>query len=172
MFSLRTIVILFCVMLFGAVWAYEMRQESNGLPDGAMDIQHAPPCIQMYDYLKKYSEEYGVPFRIAIGVAYKETRYTGPFHWRYNPKLASSAQAYGAMQIQVPTANFIWDGEKKITSKKLLNDLELNVETSMKLLSYLRKRYGSWELALGCYNTGRPIVNSYATDIMNTDYSK
>ncbi len=159
-------------MLFGAVWAYEMSQESDGLPDGAMDIQHAPPCIQMYDYLKKYSAEYGVPFRIAMGVAHKETRYGGPFHWRYNPKLTSSANAYGAMQIQVPTANFIWGGKKKITSKKLLTDLELNVETSMKLLAHLKKKYGGWDVALGCYNTGRPIVNSYAIEIMNTDYTE
>ena len=172
MFSLRAILILFCVMLFGAVWTYEMRQKSNGLPDGAMQLQHAPPRIQMYDYLKKYSEQYDVPFRIAMGVARKETQYHGPFHWQYNPKLTSSAQAYGAMQIQVPTANFIWGGKKKITSKKLLTDLELNVETSMKLLAYLKKRYGGWDVALGCYNTGQPIVNSYALDIMKTDYTK
>jgi soluble lytic murein transglycosylase-like protein len=126
----------------------------------------------MYDYLKKYSAEYGVPFRIAMGVAHKETRYGGPFHWRYNPKLTSSANAYGAMQIQVPTANFIWGGKKKITSKKLLTDLELNVETSMKLLAHLKKKYGGWDVALGCYNTGRPIVNSYAIEIMNTDYTE
>jgi soluble lytic murein transglycosylase-like protein len=126
----------------------------------------------MYDYLKKYSDEYGVPIIIAMGVAHKETRYGGPFHWRYNPKLTSSANAYGAMQIQVPTANFIWGGKKKITSKKLLTDLELNVETSMKLLAHLKKKYGGWDVALGCYNTGRPIVNSYAIEIMNTDYTE
>lgn len=167
MFSVKTIVVLFCIMLLGAVWTYESRLASPGLPDGARYIQNAPPCIQMYDYLKTYSDQYGVPFYIAMGVARKETRYTGPFQWYYNPKLTSSASAYGAMQIQVPTANFIWGGKKKITSHKLLTDLELNVETSMKLLSYLKRRYGRWDLALGCYNTGRPIVNSYAMDIVN-----
>ena len=80
------------------------------------------------------------------------------------------AAAYGAMQIQVPTANFIWRSGKKITAKRLLTDLEFNVETSMKLLAYLKKRYGSWELALGCYNTGRPLINSYALEIVHSNY--
>jgi soluble lytic murein transglycosylase-like protein len=168
MFSIRTVLIMFCLILFGAVWSYEIRKSTNGLPDGAMDIQHAPPCIQLYDYLKIYSDKYNVPFHIAYGIAQKETAYKGPFHWAYNPKLTSSAAAYGAMQIQVPTANFIWQGKKKITSKKLLNDLELNVETSMKLLSYLKGKYGSWQVALGCYNTGYPVINQYAIDIINT----
>jgi soluble lytic murein transglycosylase-like protein len=39
----------------------------------------------------------------------------------------------------------------------------------MKMLSYLKKRYGSWGLALGAYNTGKPCFNSYASRIISKD---
>jgi hypothetical protein len=72
------------------------------------------------------------------------------------------------MQIQVPTARFVWKNGEAVSAKRLLNDLEFNVETSMKLLAYLKQKYGSWEVALGCYNTGKPIVNGYAVSIVNS----
>jgi soluble lytic murein transglycosylase-like protein len=127
------------------------------------DIEYAPPCIQLYALLEKYSDQYEVPFDIAIGVAREETGYKGPFHWSYDPKQVSYANAYGAMQVQVPTANDNWSDQ--VTSKMLLNDLELNVHIAMKLLARLKKRYGNWKVALGAYNSGRPIVNDYAVRI-------
>jgi hypothetical protein len=35
----------------------------------------------------------------------------------------------------------------------------------MKLLQKLKNKYGSWEVAFGVYNTGRPMVNQYAMDV-------
>jgi soluble lytic murein transglycosylase-like protein len=69
------------------------------------------------------------------------------------------------MQIQVPTANSFSDG--KVTRNDLLNNLELNVNLSMRILSYLKKKHGNWKLALGAYNTGRPVINQYALNISN-----
>lgn len=166
--DLRSLMVLIFIVIFGAVWAYETRQqvEAQELELTSPQIQDSPPCIQLYDYLVEYSEKYGVPFNIAYGIARKETNYRGPFHWSYNPRLVSSANAYGAMQIQVPTANGIWK-TRGITKQKLLTDLRFNVETSMKLMAHLKKTYGSWGLALGAYNTGRPMINGYATFILN-----
>lgn len=167
--TLRSALIFGMLLLFGVIWSYETaRTQDQVLDISKVPIKKAPPCIRMYDYLQTYSEKYGVPFCIAYGVAHAETRYGGPFDWDYNPSLTSPAAAYGAMQIQVPTANSVWDHKRKITSKQLLTNLELNVETSIKLLAKLKERYGSWELALGCYNTGRPMVNGYAIEIMNS----
>jgi soluble lytic murein transglycosylase-like protein len=56
--------------------------------------------------------------------------------------------------------------KKKLTKADLLNDLELNVKLSMEILRYLKNKYGSWELALGAYNTGKPIINQYAQQIV------
>lgn len=161
--SFKTLVVLTGIFLFGFLWHLLNIKPTKELSSGTI-TEKSPPSLALYHYLEKYSKEYNVPFYIALGVAREETGYRGPFHWNYNPKLTSSAAAYGAMQIQVPTANFIWD--KPVTKEHLLNDLELNVQISMKLLSYLNKRYGSWAIALGCYNTGRPVVNGYARKII------
>ena len=163
--TMRSILLLGVLLLFGAVWSYETAKTNDRVLDlSKVSLKKAPPCIRLYDYLQIYSKKYGVPFNIALGVAETESGYHGPFDWDYNPRLVSSAHAYGAMQIQVPTATQTWG--KQITSKQLLNDLELNVKISMKLLSNLYRKYGDWGLVLGCYNTGRPMINGYAVKIL------
>jgi soluble lytic murein transglycosylase-like protein len=163
------IISIFTLTLFLG-WYAETRKIETVVNNMGEVSKDAPPSIQLYNYILKYSSEYDVPQDIAFGVANHETGYRGPFHWKYNPRLTSSANAYGAMQIQVPTANHFSDN--KITKDDLLNDLELNVELSMRILSYLKNKYKSWELALGAYNTGRPMVNSYASSIVKFNAKK
>jgi soluble lytic murein transglycosylase-like protein len=64
------------------------------------------------------------------------------------------------------TAKEVWPG-KKFTKEKLKNDIDFNVETSMKILKKLHNRYGDWKIVFGYYNTGRPRVNSYALSVYN-----
>ena len=52
MTSLKTILILSSLILFGAIWTYEINETAVGLPDGARTIECAPPCVQMYDHIK------------------------------------------------------------------------------------------------------------------------
>lgn len=162
MVSIKTLVAVGSI--FVIIVAANLHDDNGQTLDFSSDnIEYAPPCVQLYALLEKYSDEYDVPFDIAIGVAREETGYLGPFHWSYDPKQVSYASAYGAMQIQVPTANDNWN--ERVTSRMLLNDLDLNVHISMKLLARLKKKYGSWRVALGVYNSGRPIVNDYAVRI-------
>lgn len=165
MIQLKSTVVIAAVMVGAAGWSYERSKNLDQVGHiAAQSLSKAPPCIRLYDHLRKYSKQYKVPFNIALGVAKKETSYGGPFDWRYDPAQTSYANAYGAMQVQVPTAGDVW--KRKVTKNELLTDLEFNVHTSMKLLATLHKRYGSWEVALGCYNTGRPIINGYARTIV------
>jgi soluble lytic murein transglycosylase-like protein len=69
------------------------------------------------------------------------------------------------MQIMPSTANSIWD--KDIPKSILISDIDLNVETSMKLLRKLYDKYKNWKIVFGCYNTGRPCVNDYAERVYN-----
>jgi soluble lytic murein transglycosylase-like protein len=163
MWTLKSVISIVSLSVLLGATLIEPEQEDSIIKLATVDIENAPPCLKLYTLLEKYSEEYNVPFEIALGVANEETGYLGPFHWSYNPKRISSAAAYGAMQIQVPTANDNWD--KRVTSKMLMNDLELNVHISMKLLARLKEKYGNWRVALGAYNSGRPIVNGYAIRI-------
>lgn len=123
--------------------------------------KHSPPSIQMAYYIHKYAKEYNIPLSYAFGIAYAETRFEGPYHWKYNPHQVSCAGAVGPMQIMPATGQGMWKGQE-VTRDMLLNNIEFNVQTSMKLLRKLHDRYSNWKLVFGCYNTGRPCVNDYA----------
>jgi soluble lytic murein transglycosylase-like protein len=122
--------------------------------------ENSPPSLHTYYLIEKFSKVYHIPKHIAYNIAFKETSYKGPYDWKYNPFLSSSGGAVGAMQIKPATANYINDTIVKRSVLK--NNLEYNILTSMKLLSFLYKQYKDWTIVCGCYNTGSPIVNEYA----------
>lgn len=124
-----------------------------------------PPCLQMYYYIEQYADSFDIPKQYAYGVAYAETRYGGPFDWRYNHNKTSSAGAVGPMQIMPSTAHYI--NRDRVSTSRLRNDIQYNVKTSMKLLRTLYNKYGDWKTVFGCYNTGRPCVNGYAVAVYN-----
>lgn len=68
-----------------------------------------PPSMQMYYSIEKYSDSFNIPKEYAYGIAYKETRYQGPFHWGYNYQQKSGAGAIGPMQIMLTTARNLND---------------------------------------------------------------
>lgn len=128
--------------------------------------RNSPPSIQMAYYIQKYASKYNIPINYAFGIAYAETRFEGPYHWKYNPHQVSCAGAVGPMQIMPTTGQGMWKG-REVTRDMLLNNIEFNVQTSMKLLRKLHDRYSDWKLVFGCYNTGRPCVNDYAIRVYN-----
>jgi soluble lytic murein transglycosylase-like protein len=153
--NFKLLVLFICILVSGCfVWILHLKTTTseNKIVYDMGQNSESPYCLQLYHLIEKYSDEYNV--------AYKETRYMGPFHWKYNPKQTSHAGAIGAMQIMPRTAN--WVEKKNISKKDLMNDLELNVKISMKLLSDLHKKYKDWGITCGYYNTGYPIVNEYA----------
>ena len=122
-----------------------------------------PPCLQVYESIEKYSDSFNIPKRYAYGVANIETSYKGPFHWKYRHSQVSSAGAVGPMQVMVSTAR--WINKDDVSRNKLMNDIEYNVYTSMKLLRILYDKRKDWKLVFGEYNTGRPCVNGYAEKV-------
>jgi len=165
MWKVKTYLVLASLILFGAIWWIESEEESEYRPTGNIrDTQIL--SLRMFNFLDKYSKENDVPLKIALGVAYEETKYKGPFHWSYNPYLESSGGAVGPMQIMPSSARRFNDGIRP-SKNDLKTDIELNVKISMRMLGYLKERYGRWDLALGAYNTGKPCVNNYASRIVN-----
>ena len=67
------------------------------------------------------------------------------------------------MQVMVSTAR--WINKDDVSQNKLMNDIEYNVYTSMKLLRILYDKRKDWKLVFGEYNTGRPCVNGYAEKV-------
>ena len=138
----------------------EIKPTQKNLLEQASLSPDAPPCLKTYFLIEKYSRKYSIPRYVAYNIAYKETNYKGPFDWKYNPFVSSSAGAHGAMQLMLSTANFVND---TLTKRSVLKkNLEYNISTSMKLLKSLYKHYNDWGLVCGCYNTGKPMINGYA----------
>lgn len=163
---LKTLFYIVCIASVVS-WVYLYRtQDTEVITEVKITMidKTSPPCLQMYFNIEKYAKEYGVPRDFAFGIAYEETRYEGPFDWTYDHSQVSPMGAKGPMQIMLATAKQMWPG-KKITDEMLLNDIEFNVKTSMKLLRHLKNTYGSWSLAFGSYNTGTPCVNGYAQKV-------
>ena len=131
----------------------------------------SPTPMYMYENIEKYSDRYDIPKHIAYNISFLETRYQGPFHWKYNPKQTSCVGALGPMQIMPGTARLIQ--KHSVPNETLKNNIRLNIEISMKLLRRLHDKYQDWAIVCGCYNTGRPLVNDYARFcVKNQNYQK
>ncbi len=129
----------------------------------------APVSLRMYNLIEDRSKKYNIPKHILYNVAYLETRYCGPFDWDYNPYQISSAGAQGPMQIITRFAHSY--AGRTVSSQELRTDIELNIDVSCKMLKKLYGMYGRWDLVLGYYNTGHPMVNEYASyGSSNKDY--
>jgi len=165
--TLSYVSIIFFFSSFFIFGSKEEKESSTIVQEvGCRKIYPEANSLRMYDAIMKYSEMYNIPKRFAFGVAYIETRYEGPFHWAYNHKQTSCVGALGPMQIMPSTGKLMWKG-KSFTNEELKNNIEFNVQTSMKLLRNLHDKYGDWKIVFGCYNTGRPMVNDYAIRVYN-----
>lgn len=129
-------------------------------------VVNIPKCMVMYEMIEKYSDIYEIPKYVAYNVAYRETRYEGPFDWTYNPEQGSYAGALGPMQIMPATGRSIYNKimgfEDQITNDDLRTDIELNVMLSMKILRRAYDKHKDWAIVCGKYNTGKVLVNEYA----------
>lgn len=159
------LVVLFSIAVIVLLCSNELKKDITYKSFDRIDFGHSsdinkPSSILMYENLEKYSKEYKIPKHIIYNIAFLETRYEGPFDWGYNPERTSPVGAVGPMQVMPSTADYIC--HKKVSVKKLKTDIRFNIETSVKLLQILYKKYGNWEIVCGCYNTGRPMINDYA----------
>lgn len=125
---------------------------------------------RLYNAVQRYSVKYKIPIHVAFNVANIETGYRGPCHVTYNPRQTSHCGALGPMQIMPQWASHY--AGYKVTKKELRDSIELNVEISMKILADNFKRTKSWKRAAGKYNTGKPVINSYARKAVVKNYTK
>lgn len=136
---------------------------------GHVEWKNNVPSIELYYAILKYSKEFDIPTDYAFGIAYVETGYQGPLHFNYDHRQISSVGALGPMQVMPSTAN--WINKTKVDKEIVLNDIDFNVRTSMKLLRQLKDKYNSWLIVFGYYNTGYPVINDYARKVYNKQYT-
>jgi soluble lytic murein transglycosylase-like protein len=166
-------VLILMVVLFGTVSLMSFNNKSSIIDrvnETGLIVNDSTPSIKMYNAIMKWSAEYDIPVQYAFALAYTESRYKGPAHVDYKSGLVSKSGALGPMQIKLGTAKlFLEDGEK-VTKKLLRNDIDFNVMMSMRIIRELKDMYGTWGKAFGAYNTGKPIVNKYAKNILSNKF--
>jgi soluble lytic murein transglycosylase-like protein len=156
----------FTIIFFGSATTEKPEIEKTVTISSNEINESSLSCLKMYYAIMKWSSEYQIPKSYAFGIARKETGYQGPFHWKYKHTQTSCVGAIGPMQIMPSTADLVWK-DLEVSRSQLMNDVDFNVHTSMKLLRVLYDKYGDWKIVFGCYNTGRPMINQYAIDVFN-----
>jgi len=140
--------IVFLASIVYLLFALPLQEDnaSNSYDVSELDVVSlGPPNYQLYEYMKQYSELYDIPFSFALRCAAEETGYRGKMHFTYKPfadkNRVSYAAAHGPLQIQVPTANDMWE-DRIITEEDLGYDIRLNVITSFRYKKYCFRSRG------------------------------
>lgn len=123
---------------------------------------------RMYESILCYADSFNIPVYFAFNIATIETGYKGPKQIDYNPSQVSRAGALGPMQIMLKYSHFY--AGRKVTKQELRDSLEFNVKLSMMILSSHYEKYGDWGKVAGAYNTGKPVINSYAKKAVNPQF--
>ena len=169
--KIKLLIALILISTIGIVYyektTFVFLKEKNAF--GKISYDSDVPSVKMYFAIKKYAAEYNIPEDYAFTVAYLETGYKGPLDLNYNHEQTSFAGAHGPMQVMLKTAR--WINKDNVSKNQLITDIDYNVRTSMKLIRQLKNQYKDWSIVFGYYNTGHPIVNSYAIKVVNKQYS-
>jgi len=107
-------------------------------------------------YINQTRKRYGLSLKMVHRLIEVESKwnYAGRGRAVGLNRVMSNRQAYGLMQVQVPTAKDILN-DSTITSERLMSDHLLNVRAGIKYLAWLLELYdGDLELALISYNRG------------------
>lgn len=109
------------------------------------------------DFIAKYSKEYKVDKELVASVIYNESR--------FNKDAKSNQKAYGLMQIQPETAQFVTSKLKIPYKESDLFDPEKNIRLGTYYLSYLLERFdNNLRTTIAAYNAGPTIVSKWLKD--------
>ena len=125
---------------------------------GAFELGHAFSRGRVNDHLEhypegKWSEKYSLPRAIAWGVMREESSFLAD--------VKSHANAYGLMQLIIPTAKGVAVGTGYGSDEASLRRPEVSIEFGTKLLASLRTKHGHDALAVGAYNGGSGAVGRW-----------
>ena len=137
--------------------AFARGRVSNHLehwPEGKWRLAWETAYPRAYEPLvAKASEKYGLPRAIAWGIMREESSFIAD--------VKSPANAYGLMQLIVPTAKGVAIGTGFGSDEASLKRPEVSVELGTKLLASLRTQHGHTALAVGAYNGGSGAVSRW-----------
>ncbi len=108
------------------------------------------------EYVKKYSDMYGVPQEIIFAVIKTESDFI--------PTAVSSIGAIGLMQLIPATFEWVCQREDIEYSAENIKDPEINIRCGVYYLSYCYSQFEIWETAYAAYNAGCNRVKQWVLD--------
>ena len=146
---------------------------------GAPDLGHVFTRTRLHDHLPHYPVgAWRLPWEVAYpqafqGVVTKESESNGispALTWAvmreessFIADVKSPSNAFGLMQLIVPTAKLVAQGTGLPWDAEALKRPEVNVALGAKLLAQLRGSFSNRSLAIAAYNAGSGAVNRWVT---------
>ncbi len=130
-------------------------------------IEHMiyPRPDEYREYIKKYSDEFGVPDELVYAVIKTESD--------FESSAVSSKGAIGLMQIMPATFEWLTDDlMHENLDVGMLYDPETNIKYGTYYLSRLYNRFGDWNTAIAAYNGGEGNVSEWLSDKRYSDDGK
>ncbi len=112
--------------------------------------------IKYYEYVEKYSEQYGVPEEIILAVIKSESSFVAD--------AVSPKGAVGLMQILPSTYEWLCTKTGDEPNVSTLYDPDVNIKYGTYYLGYLYGKFGVWETAYAAYNAGDARVKGWLED--------
>ena len=157
------------------VWAVGALYNQAGLPE----LGHQFSRGKLTDFLSHYPEgKWRVPWQVAYPRAFEglvvkacsQASLPTPLAWAimreessFVADVKSHANAYGLMQLIIPTAKWVASGTGLPSDEASLKRPEVSVELGTRLLSKLRATHGHPALAIGAYNGGGGAVERWVS---------
>ena len=157
------------------VWAVGSLYNQAGLPE----LGHSFSRGKLTDFLAHYPEgKWRIPWQVAYPRAFEgivvkacsQASLPTPLAWAimreessFVADVKSHANAFGLMQLIVPTAKWVASGTGLPSDETSLKRPEVSVELGTRLLSKLRATHGHPALAIGAYNGGGGAVERWVT---------
>ncbi len=131
-------------------------------PEGKWRLPWETAYPRAYEPLvAKACEKYSLPRAIAWGIMREESSFIAD--------VKSPANAFGLMQLIVPTAKGVAPGTGFGSDEASLKTPEVSIELGTKLLASLRKQHGHNALAIGAYNGGSGAVGRWMNNRTTDD---
>ncbi len=131
-------------------------------PEGAWRLRWETAYPRAFEGLVlRASEKYGLPSPIAWGIMREESTFVAD--------VKSHANAYGLMQLIVPTAKGVAVGTGFGVDEASLKRPEVSIELGTKLLASLRMKHGHDALAIGAYNGGSGAIGRWVSQRVSED---
>ncbi|MBS2017613.1 MAG: transglycosylase SLT domain-containing protein [Deltaproteobacteria bacterium] len=157
------------------VWAIGALYNQAGLPE----LGHSFSRGRLTDHLAHYPEgKWRVPWEVAYPRAYEplvvkhcgENQLPTPVAWgvmreesSFIADVRSHSNAFGLMQLIVPTAKWVAAGTSLPSDEAALKRPEVNIELGTRLLTKLRATHKHPALAIGAYNGGGGAVERWVS---------